>query len=825
MLRSLWLCLSLLFIVSCGGESDSPPTSPQKKITLLEVTATSSNILSGNTVQLSAMASYSDGTNANVASSTLWTSSDTSIATVNNAGKVTGISEGVVSITGIFENKNDAIDITVPVMSDVSFSNKENTLVARWKSSFDDELGYAIQRKESSVLQNSATNEQWNTVKEHGPITEGFYVEQEIENQSGTYRIVAKLQNDDAVILASPSATTDFNYDKSISDEISILPPSEESPYKGTVTFTLSQPTESAQWFIDSKNACGNSQCTNQTIALNTSRYTDGSHRLDATAEISDDVFVYLDEVIEIYNPNLTLSVSLHHQDDNTLIILPTAASKSDIDSVQYFIDDELVATQLNKTPITIADKTYDYHYKWTKVYGEHSIKVVVSDDDGEYQENSQSITINNAPTITIASPLNQELITSDTLVVVGTVSNENEEVVTTVSFGDIQIGRKEGTGDFRYEYSLAGLPEQNYLIAVSSEDEFNKRYNAQVQFQYAPSLSNGELIYTIPDGYNIVEINDNQLLMENSSFGYLIQNLDTPNIDPDAIQFNRESMTYMHHPHVNNQGDFASDYGPAGSLNMYLKKKGQALINLTDLINEGNGYGYHSSFINNTLVQLPSDGRRFYIWDTSTVSYEQLLPPVNTGRWLNWKFTHNEEWLCQSAPIDVTYDVYLYQFNSGMTPKRLTFNSNQGGNLGYGSFCTGNDSRYVAYTTSPKGEESKSSLYLYDMINNTTESISADVRGTGSSTSGSFVDGVLAWSDTDKVVHILDVYNRNLKQIDDASLQKVRFGKVTYSTNDGLYVWDGVSEQKVWNSSKTHFISQDGVYIVSDKLVYFAKL
>ncbi|ADN74988.1 Ig domain protein group 2 domain protein [Ferrimonas balearica DSM 9799] len=68
-------------------------------ITAIQVTPSPVQLAKGNRADLTAMASYSDGTSADVTASVAWRSADTAIATVADTGQLTAVAAGSTSVT------------------------------------------------------------------------------------------------------------------------------------------------------------------------------------------------------------------------------------------------------------------------------------------------------------------------------------------------------------------------------------------------------------------------------------------------------------------------------------------------------------------------------------------------------------------------------------------------------------------------------------------------------------------------------------------------------------------------------------------------------
>src|SRR5437870_8979407 len=109
---SLFLIVCTISLLSsCGGGGSSSTTSgsgpnvpppPTASLALLQVTPGNASVAASLTQQFIATGKYSDGSSKDLTSSVLWSSSDTSVASVNNAGLATGVVVGVVTVTAQF---------------------------------------------------------------------------------------------------------------------------------------------------------------------------------------------------------------------------------------------------------------------------------------------------------------------------------------------------------------------------------------------------------------------------------------------------------------------------------------------------------------------------------------------------------------------------------------------------------------------------------------------------------------------------------------------------------------------------------------------------
>ena len=110
---------------------------PEGEITVVTITNLSitsvAAIEEGETVQLTATATYSDYSTQDVSSQAVWSSSDELIVTVNNSGLATSSASGMVDISASFDGLSDSTSLTVtqaqaPITDQATLNGEELTL-------------------------------------------------------------------------------------------------------------------------------------------------------------------------------------------------------------------------------------------------------------------------------------------------------------------------------------------------------------------------------------------------------------------------------------------------------------------------------------------------------------------------------------------------------------------------------------------------------------------------------------------------------------------------------------------------------------------------
>src|SRR5262249_24353587 len=88
---------------SSGGGSTPPPTQPTPTVVSVAVTGAGSPT-AGDTVQLTATATFSDNTTQTVTAQATWDSSNASVATVNASGVATFVAQGELDLRRLYNS-------------------------------------------------------------------------------------------------------------------------------------------------------------------------------------------------------------------------------------------------------------------------------------------------------------------------------------------------------------------------------------------------------------------------------------------------------------------------------------------------------------------------------------------------------------------------------------------------------------------------------------------------------------------------------------------------------------------------------------------------
>jgi len=121
---------------ACGGSGGSdggtqpPPPPPTPTVSSITVGPASASVAAGLTVQFTATAVYSDGSQKDVSQSATWASSATAIATVSATGIATGVTAGTSSVSATWSGVtgNDTLTVGPPNLTSIVVSPNKPTV-------------------------------------------------------------------------------------------------------------------------------------------------------------------------------------------------------------------------------------------------------------------------------------------------------------------------------------------------------------------------------------------------------------------------------------------------------------------------------------------------------------------------------------------------------------------------------------------------------------------------------------------------------------------------------------------------------------------------
>lgn len=123
-MKRLLVMLSLLLLVAgCGGSREEfvftgPPIAPPAAVlTGLTITPDYNGIVQGQTLQYTATAAFSNGTQQDVTSTVAWTSSNAAAASISGTGLATGLTPGASTISATLQGFTDTADLSVSVLT------------------------------------------------------------------------------------------------------------------------------------------------------------------------------------------------------------------------------------------------------------------------------------------------------------------------------------------------------------------------------------------------------------------------------------------------------------------------------------------------------------------------------------------------------------------------------------------------------------------------------------------------------------------------------------------------------------------------------------
>ena len=149
-------------LISCKNKLDTPDNFPQS----LQITAETYSIYSGGSFQLSAIATYDDGSTDDVTNEAVWSTGSGQVGHVTENGLFVAFDEvvGMETVRADFHGVSDSVEIEVTVAA---------RFLAIWPVSVSAEPGQTVQFEAVVEFQNDSNA--WNTGEIDWSISPGQY--------------------------------------------------------------------------------------------------------------------------------------------------------------------------------------------------------------------------------------------------------------------------------------------------------------------------------------------------------------------------------------------------------------------------------------------------------------------------------------------------------------------------------------------------------------------------------------------------------------------------------------------------------------------------
>ena len=113
------LFAALVVATSCGDDStSSSPTAPTDQAAVTVASLTVTLVAVGAEYQATAVAGFSDGSTVEVTTEAAWSTSDSTIATVSETGRVTTVSGGTVNVIATYQGVTGQTALTIDAAPD-----------------------------------------------------------------------------------------------------------------------------------------------------------------------------------------------------------------------------------------------------------------------------------------------------------------------------------------------------------------------------------------------------------------------------------------------------------------------------------------------------------------------------------------------------------------------------------------------------------------------------------------------------------------------------------------------------------------------------------
>nr|WP_316641941.1 Ig-like domain-containing protein [uncultured Roseateles sp.] len=700
-----------------------------------------------------------------------------------------------------------------------TYRPSDKHLELRWKDMFSSETGYQVERQD---------NGSWTPVEtvpavagSGSTVTWATTLTQPVPLRVSAVLPGRQLQ------LRTPSLATEVQLGSNVAALTLDLDMAE--PVKNTVQLSVGGATgaSSVKYFADLAALGTSSAGPAFSYAWDSKSLADGSHLLQAVVELGGGAFVELRRTVLIDNPSVTATTYVTALPQQTQFAV-SASSDSPIATVELRVDG---TSQGILTATNACLKPYLCHtnpvYQWviansTLGFGDHTFRLLVTDQKGEVLDRSQVVTVNSNPAVQITSPYNGQIV-GGTLVIQGSVTDDSGLAEVEVKFGDVSL-QKSASANFDLNFSLAGLANGSYVLQVIATDKQQRsttetrlvqvQNNAVFSYQRIATLEGDSELLAVDGATALVRQIGNYALLKPGAAVDRMALQDTAIVNVTGWQLNGGRVV---------ASGIGSDSG--GVPHVYLWKADGQRVNLSKLSGHTTTFSEHPTIMGAWVswnVTSPDGG--FFVIRNIDTGEQQLVPrPTEAQLMINNGFSlitgtggPKLLYFAQLVSSDIDYAVYLYDTQT-QASKRLSA-------PGKRALYPMTDGTRVVWQTSPPGDPNAGVELQVTRLANLAEVTTITIP------QGLFLlsDGLLAWRDgpiTAQVIRADDGSSRYL--IGAGNFFRNGGGGLLYTTNAGnkLFAWTPASGSRPLIDAlpTTYFPTQGWYYFVLGGQLYRA--
>jgi hypothetical protein len=658
-------------------------------------------------------------------------------------------------------------------------------LIIDWLDLFDNELGYQLQRR--------GADGEWQAVLTYGPGDGERMVWMPVIAASGSYRLVALL-DDYSVPLHAGLNETEFPIDVGPSTMTITLDQAE--PVTGGVQVSMQNaaPALSVTYQLNGQPIAESTAGNAFTATLPAQHLLHGQHTLTALVQKTEGLFIFLDRPLQVSNPNPALLMNVTQSSSDATAPLKMSAratSAAGIAMVEFFV---------NNTPVSVLttpDESGRYIVtidRTTLPSGPNVFRAVATDYDGANVSMEQRFNINQWPSLQVTGLFDGMIAANGRIDVQATFGDDMPGATLTILVGQQRLVQTQ-TSPLNGSYLLEGIAPGQYSVLVRVRDATGKVNSRTYQLIVPSTGLSYELIAT--DAEDLLGTGDGMLLYRNKA-GELI---------------------------LRNATGAATTVSPAPNLGT-----------LHYQFSDGRFIGFYPS--SHVYVIAPS-GQSLDL--TPTSQQQTVIAPNVHGRWVSWvpagaagrvitaynletEQTTTVVLNDSTAPGIATSQHYRHELFGPAGAERVLFSSTINGTPGIYSRALVNGTNELLLAGPNFDVQSDGTRLMWQQfiddshrplmtapLNNPTASTVLS-----QSTFQSFLEnGVICWLDRSYVLHVYDGSTstqlaENVLEIGENTLKD---GRLIYRDDAAMHVWTVAGGERVWlEAPARQVIQSDGV-------------